>query len=65
MLERLMQVVVVEAVSIGLVDEAKGAAVGGHDDIWYVPPILPSPRLRPREAIRQDIKGFLIMPGEG
>jgi hypothetical protein len=55
MLERLMQVVVVEAVSIGLVDEAKGAAVGGHDDIWYVPPILPSPRLRPREAIRQDI----------
>jgi len=64
MLERSMQVAVAEAVSIGLVDEAKDAAVG-HVDIWYLPPILPSPRLRPSEAIRQDIKGFLITPGEG
>jgi len=39
MLEHSMQVAVVEAVSIGLVDEAKGAEVR-HDDIWYLPPIL-------------------------
>jgi len=41
-----------------LVDEAKGAVVG-HDDIWYLPFILPSPSLQPREAICQDIKGVL------
>jgi len=64
MLEHSMQVAVVEAVSIGLIDEAKGAAVG-HDDIWYLPPILPSPRLQPHKAIHQDIKRFLITPGEG
>jgi len=64
MFERLMQVVVAEVVSIGLINKAKGAAVG-HDDIWYLPPILPSPRLQPLEAICQDIKGFLTTPGEG
>jgi len=64
MLEHSMQVAVAEVVSIGLVDKAKGAAVG-HDDIWYLPPILPSPRLWPHEAICQEINGFLITPGEG
>jgi len=42
MLERLRQVAVAKVVSIGLVDKAKDAAVG-HDDIWYLPPIRPSP----------------------
>jgi len=58
MLECSMQVAVVEAVGIGLVNEAKGAAVG-HDDFGTCHPFFHPPGCGRAKQFIRILRGFL------